>query len=309
MKVFEGKFKESMESQVPLLDRIARFIVKRRGKQMRPMFVFLSAKVSGEFAEKTYTAAALVELLHTATLVHDDVVDDSDRRRGFFSLKALWQSKVAVLIGDYLLSRGLLLSLKNKDYDLLEISSDSVRRMSEGELLQIEKARKLDITEDLYFEIISNKTASLIAACCALGAASTGADSSVIEKMRTIGENIGIAFQIKDDLLDIDLSETGKPKSIDIKEKKMTLPLIYTLSKVDRSMKRRIINTVKNNSTDNAKVADIIQLISEEGGVDYAKEKMHYYKNQALQCLATFGENEYTQAMADLVNFTVDRKS
>src|SRR3954470_7304910 len=255
MDDFEKKFRSSMKSSVPLLDRITHYIVKRKGKQMRPMFVFLTAGLCGEINERSHRAATLIELLHTATLVHDDVVDDSNERRGFFSINALWKNKIAVLVGDYLLSKGLLLSVNNNDHHLLKIVSEAVKIMSEGELLQIEKARKLDIKEEIYFEIIRQKTASLIASCCACGAASTGASEEVVSKMHQFGELIGIAFQIKDDLFDYGPDgKIGKPTGIDIKESKMTLPLIHVLTLASSSDRRRIINIVKNHNTNGKKV-------------------------------------------------------
>jgi len=305
---FEKHFKSSMRSSVPLLDKITRYIVKRKGKQMRPMFVFLSASICGGVNESTYRAASLVELLHTATLVHDDVVDDSNERRGFFSINALWKNKIAVLVGDYLLSRGLLLSVENEDYNLLKIVSNAVKQMSEGELLQIEKARKLDIKEDIYFDIIRMKTASLIASCCACGAKSAGADDETVEKMRQFGENVGIAFQIKDDLFDYQKSnKTGKPVGIDIKEKKLTLPLIYLLNHSDNSVKRKVINIVKNHNTDKEKVGEVIDLVTSNGGMNYANEKMCIYEQQALDALNEFPENKFRDSMRELVIFTTQR--
>ena len=272
------------------------------------MFVFLSASICGGVNESTYRAASLVELLHTATLVHDDVVDDSNERRGFFSINALWKNKIAVLVGDYLLSRGLLLSVENEDYSLLKIVSDAVRQMSEGELLQIEKARKLDIKEDIYFDIIRMKTASLIASCCACGAKSAGADDETVEKMRQFGENVGIAFQIKDDLFDYQKSnKTGKPVGIDIKEKKLTLPLIYLLNHSDNSVKRKVINIVKNHNTDKEKVGEVIDLVTSNGGMSYANEKMCIYEQQALDSLNEFPESKFRDSMRELVIFTTQR--
>ena len=306
---FEKYFKNSMSSSVPLIDKITRYIVKRKGKQMRPMFVFLSASICGGVNDSTYRAASLIELLHTATLVHDDVVDDSNERRGFFSINALWKNKIAVLVGDYLLSRGLLLSVENEDYKLLKIVSNAVREMSEGELLQIEKARRLDIQEDIYFDIIRKKTASLIASCCACGAKSAGADDDTVDKMRQIGENVGMAFQIKDDLFDYEKTNlTGKPVGIDIKEKKMTLPLIYLLNHTERSVKRKVINTVKNHNTDKARVSELIELVTSNGGMTYAKDKMKEYQEIALGALDDFPESTYRKAMKDLVLFTTRRK-
>jgi octaprenyl-diphosphate synthase len=282
LEVFEKKFRLSMKSKVPLLDTIMSYIVKRKGKQLRPMFVLLTSKIFGQINERTYRGAALVELLHTATLVHDDVVDESYERRGLFSINALWKNKIAVLVGDYLLSKGLLLALRNRDHDMLEILSDAVEQMSEGELLQIEKARRLDITEDIYYDIISKKTASLIASCCGIGAASTCADENVIENMRSFGLKVGIAFQIKDDLFDYGSADIGKPTGIDIKEKKMTLPLIYSLNQASKSEKRRIINIVKNNNNDPKKVKEVITFVINSGGIAYAENAMKKYLQEAL---------------------------
>jgi octaprenyl-diphosphate synthase len=308
MEEFEGRFRSSMRSEVPLLDKITRYIVKRKGKQMRPMFVFLTAKMLGGTNDTTYRAATLIELLHTATLVHDDVVDDSDKRRGFFSINALWKNKVAVLVGDYLLSRGLLLAVKHKDYNLLEITSNSVKEMSEGELLQMEKARKLDITEEVYFNIIRQKTASLIASCCASGAASVSADEALIENMRKFGETVGIAFQIRDDLFDYGSADNiGKPTGIDIKEKKMTLPLIYALNNCSKKEKRFIINTVKNHNTNDKRVAEVIELVKEKGGIDYTVMRMKEYQEKAVVMLETYPDNDAKKSLVDLVNFVIDR--
>jgi len=308
LRDFEKKFGDSMKSSVPLLDRVTRYLLKRKGKQMRPMFVMLSAKLHGEINESTYRAASLVELLHTATLVHDDVVDDSNERRGFFSINALWKNKIAVLVGDYLLSKGLLLSIEGKDFKLLQIVSEAVKQMSEGELLQIEKARKLDIEESVYYDIITKKTASLIASCCACGAASVGIDDDGIDKMRQFGTKVGIAFQIKDDLFDYDLNNlTGKPKGIDIKEQKMTLPLIYTLNNSSRKEKRRIINVVKNHNTDAERVGEVIQTVNSKGGIDYARKQMINYRDEALELLDAFPENEARQSLEKLVIFTTER--
>lgn len=308
MNLFEGKFKESMKTSAPLLDKITRYIVKRKGKQIRPMFVFLSAHVTGEVTDKTYRAGILIELLHTATLVHDDVVDDSNERRGFFSLNAIWKNKIAVLVGDFLLSQGLLLSTANGDYRLLEITANAVKMMSEGELLQIEKARRLDIVEEVYFEIIKRKTASLIASCCACGAASNGSSEEVIQLMSEFGEKIGIAFQIKDDLFDYENSHLiGKPTGIDIKEQKMTLPLIYALNNTDSGTRRKIIRIVKNNNNDPQKVAEVIEFVNRSGGLEYASRKMMEYKEAALEMLHTFPDSPYKTSLIDLVNFTVER--
>ncbi len=307
MDLFEDKFKTAMQSRVPLLDRITRYIVKRKGKQIRPLFVFLSAGMISEISEATHRGAALVELLHTATLVHDDVVDDAYERRGFFSINALWKNKIAVLVGDYLLSKGLLLSLQNKEFHLLEITSDAVRRMSEGELLQIEKARRLDITEEVYFEIISNKTASLIASCCAVGVASVNRDAELIERARQFGEKVGLAFQIKDDLLDLGDDPTGKTKGVDIKEKKMTLPLIYALSKCELSEKRRIISIIKNHNENPKKVAEVVRFIHESGGIAYAHDVMRQLQAEADALLMGFPDNVFRDSLQKLVAFTVDR--
>jgi octaprenyl-diphosphate synthase len=310
MEAFEQKFKSSMKSSVPLLDKITRYIVKRKGKQLRPLFVFLSAKVCGEMNESTYRAASLIELLHTATLVHDDVVDDSNERRGFFSVNALWKNKIAVLVGDFLLSRGLLLSVDNKDFHLLGIVSNAVREMSEGELLQIEKARKLDIEEPVYYDIIRKKTASLIASCCSCGAASVTTDPAAIENMRAFGEAVGIAFQIKDDLFDYgDGSNIGKPTGIDIKEKKMTLPLIYALNNTGFMEKRRIINIVKNNNNDPKKVALVIDFVIRSGGIQYAESRMNEYKDKALGILASFPDSPAKNSLKELVIYTTQRKN
>ena len=308
MDLFEDKFKNAMRSRVPLLDRITHYIVKRKGKQIRPLFVFLSAgMMTEEVTESTHRGAALVELLHTATLVHDDVVDDAYERRGFFSINALWKNKIAVLVGDYLLSKGLLLSLENKEFHLLEITSDAVRRMSEGELLQIEKARRLDITEEVYFEIISNKTASLIASCCAVGVASVHQDPAWIEKARQFGEKVGLAFQIKDDLLDLGNDPTGKTKGVDIQEKKMTLPLIYSLSKADKSEKRHIIGLIKNHSQKREKVAEVVRFIQQKGGIAYAESVMRKLQQESETLLNDFPENTFRESLRQLVAFTVDR--
>ena len=306
---FEGKFADAVKSHVPLLDRIMHYIVKRKGKQIRPMFVLLSARLfSGSINENTYRAAALVELLHTATLVHDDVVDDSLERRGFFSINALWKNKIAVLVGDYLLSKGLLLSISNNDFRTLEILSRAVKEMSEGELLQIEKTRKLDIKEDIYFEIIRRKTASLLASACAAGAWSTTADEILSEKMRLFGEKVGIAFQIKDDLFDYGTANIGKPTGIDIREKKMTLPLIYTLQHSSKEQRRHIINIVKNYNKDKDKVNEVIALVKENGGIEYAQQKMMQYRDEALTILHELPESDVRNGLESLVRFTTDRK-
>lgn len=309
MKEFESRFRDSMKSKTPLLDRITHYIVKRKGKQMRPMFVFLSARLCGETNDATYTAASLIELLHTATLVHDDVVDDANLRRGFFSINALWKNKIAVLVGDYLLSRGLLLSVKEGRFELLRIVSEAVSLMSEGELLQIEKARRLDITEEIYFDIIRQKTASLISACCRSGAHSVGADEETSGRMGKFGELVGMAFQIKDDLFDYNTNgNIGKPTGIDIKEKKLTLPLIYALNHASRSEKRRIINTVKHHNTDKVRVGEIIQYVIDSGGIEYARDKMLEFRDKALEILHTFDSSEARDSLEDLVNYTIHRK-
>jgi octaprenyl-diphosphate synthase len=309
MQTFEKKFRQSMSSRVALLDRITHYIVKRKGKQMRPMFVFLTAKMLGEINESTHRAAGLIELLHTATLVHDDVVDDANIRRGFFSLNALWKNKIAVLVGDYLLSRGLLLALNNDEFKILKIVSNAVREMSEGELLQIEKARRLDIVEDIYFDIIRQKTATLIASCCSAGATSVTKDEKQIERLREFGEAVGIAFQIKDDLFDYETTSiTGKPVGIDIKEQKMTLPVIYAVNNADRANKRMIINTIKNHHNNPRKVADLIDYIKGSGGLEYAKSKMEEYRDRALSILDEFPSNEGSDSLRSLVNFVIERK-
>jgi len=309
MDEFEVKFKQSMKSSVPLLDKITNYIVKRKGKQIRPMFVFLSAQSAGTINESSYRAASLIELLHTATLVHDDVVDDSNERRGFFSVNALWKNKIAVLIGDFLLSSGLLLSLDNNDFHLLKIVSNAVREMSEGELLQIEKARKLDISEEIYFEIITKKTATLIAACCAAGVASVTNDEKLINQFKDFGTYTGIAFQIKDDLFDFgDDTSIGKPTGIDIKEKKMTLPLIYALSNSTWLEKRRIINIVKNHNDNPKKVSEVIDFVIQKGGIQYAEQVMHQYKDKALSQLASVPDSPSKQSLIQLVNYSIERK-
>ena len=308
LTLFEKRFKESMKSDMALLDKITHYIIKRKGKQMRPMFVFLSAKMCGEVTDSTYTAASLIELLHTATLVHDDVVDDANERRGFFSINALWKNKIAVLVGDYLLSQGLLLSINNDQFTLLKIVSKAVKEMSEGELLQIEKARRLDITEDIYFDVIRKKTASLIAACCASGACSSQSDMAITDKMERFGELVGIAFQIKDDIFDYGTGEhIGKPTGIDIKEQKMTLPLIYTLNNVDRKQRRRIINTVKNHNKDKKRVQEVIDLVIAIGGIKYAEKRMHEFKEEALALLPEFPDNEAKKSLELLVNYSIER--
>ncbi|MDB5126726.1 polyprenyl synthetase family protein [Mucilaginibacter sp.] len=305
--VFEEKFKTSMQSSVPLLDRITHYIVKRKGKQIRPMFVFFSATICGGINESTHRGAALVELLHTATLVHDDVVDNSYQRRGFFSINALWKNKIAVLVGDYLLSKGLLLSIDNGDFKLLKIVSEAVKQMSEGELLQIEKVRRMDISETVYYEVIRQKTASLIASCCACGAASANADDETIEKMRLFGEKIGIAFQIKDDMFDFGTDDVGKPLGIDIKEKKVTLPLIYALNNSESSEKKRMIQLVKNHNDDPKKITEIINFVKEKGGLEYSETQMKKYQEEAFAILDTFPAGEAKTGLEQLVRFTTER--
>ena len=306
---FEKRFKESMKSSVPLIDIITRYIYKRKGKQVRPMFVFLTAELCGGVTETTYTAATLIELLHTATLVHDDIVDDSNERRGFFSVNALWKNKIAVLVGDFLLSRGMLHAINNNAIQLLQIVSNSVREMSEGELLQIQKARDLNIEENIYFDIIRKKTATLIASCCACGAASAGVEQSMIDKMYRFGELTGIAFQLKDDLFDYEKnSETGKPHGIDIKGQKLTLPLIYMLHNMKYSERKRVINIVKNHSEDTAKIAEVIKLVNESGGIAYTRQKMLEYQQQASDMLLEFPGSEIRKSLEKLVKYIVERK-
>ena len=294
MEIFEEKFSKMMLSNVPLLNRITHYIIKRKGKQMRPMFIFLFSKLlnQGIVNEKVYRGASVIELIHTATLIHDDVVDDSKRRRGFFSINAIWKNKIAVLVGDFLLSRGMILCIENKDYDHLDIISESVKKMSEGELLQIEKSRSLDIDETVYFEIIKKKTASLISSCCKIAAVSVTKQKKIIESVSKIGENIGIAFQIKDDLFDYGKRKIGKPRGIDIKEKKLTLPLIYTLNEVDKSKRKWLINSIKKHNKDKSRIKEIISLVKETGGLDYAIEKMNYFHKIAIDDLKNLPDNE-----------------
>ena len=310
MELFEKKFLLSMYSKVSLLNRITHYVVNRKGKQMRPMFVFLIAKMSnkGEVNDRTYRGASVIELIHTATLVHDDVVDGSNKRRGFFSINALWKNKIAVLVGDFLLSKGLLLSIDNNDFDLLKIISVAVREMSEGELLQIEKARKLDITEEVYYEIIRKKTATLIAACCAMGAQSVMATKEEVEVMREFGEYIGMAFQIKDDLFDYGTEKIGKPTGIDIKEQKMTLPLIHVLNNCSDKKKRWIINSIKNHNTDKVRVKELIQFVKSKGGLEYAVSVMKQYQSKALAILQQYPDSTYKNSLELMVNYVIDRK-
>jgi len=306
--IFEKKFKEAVKSQAPLLDRIMRFIVNRKGKQLRPMFVLLSAKLCGNINESTYRAASLVELLHTATLVHDDVVDESLERRGFFSTYALWKTKVSVLVGDYLFAKGLLLSLDHNDFRILQLLSNAVRQISEGELTQMEKSRFLNLSEEIYFEIIRNKTASLLASSCAAGAFSTSSDEVLTEKLGQFGEKVGMAFQIKDDLFDYGTEEIGKPTGNDLKEKKLTLPLIYTLNTVDKSTRREIIYIIKNQNRDKQKIKYVLDKVNEAGGIRYAEEKMNRYRDEALAILHEFDDNDVRKGLEELVRFTTDRK-
>lgn len=308
LSLFETHFKEAVKSRIALLDRIMQYIVKRKGKQMRPMFVLLSAKLGGRINDSTYRAASLVELVHTATLVHDDVVDDSMERRGFFSVNALWKNKIAILVGDYLLSKGLLLSLTNKDHEVLEILTDAFRLMAEGELLQFEKSRKLNLNEDIYYDIIKGKTASLLASACASGAATTFDDPGQVAKMKLFGEKVGMAFQVKDDLFDYGSQDVGKPTGNDIKEKKLTLPLIYTLNHSDKETRRKLIYIVKNENTNKEKVQFLIDTVQQSGGIQYATEKMMAFRDEALAILYTFPDSDVRRALEELVRYTTDRK-
>ncbi|MEO8109185.1 MAG: polyprenyl synthetase family protein [Ginsengibacter sp.] len=306
--IFEKKFTQSVKSNTPLLDRIMKYIIKRKGKQLRPMFVFLSAKLHGPVNESTYRAAALVELLHTATLVHDDVVDESLERRGFFSINALWKNKIAVLVGDYLLSKGLLLSTEAEDFKHLHILSEAVKQMSEGELLQIEKARKLNLKEEIYFEIIKGKTASLLSSACAVGTWSTSKNEAITQKMKIFGEKAGMAFQIKDDLFDYGTEDVGKPTGNDLKEKKLTLPLIYTLNNIASSEKSKIIYIMKNENKNPSKIKYVLEKVTEAGGIKYASKKMTEYRDEALAILFEFPESDIRKGLEDLVLYTTDRK-
>lgn len=305
---FETHFKSAVKSKVPLLDRVMHYIVKRKGKQLRPMFVFLCAKLGGSVNEKSYRAASLVELLHTATLVHDDVVDDTMKRRGFFSLNAIWKNKIAVLVGDYLLSKGLLLSLEHEDYDILQILSKAVKQMSEGELLQIEKSRKLNLDEQIYYNIINGKTASLLASACAAGASSTFTDKVNVERIELFGKKVGMAFQIKDDLFDYGNENIGKPTGNDIKERKLTLPLIYTLNHCDKSLKKKLIYILKNQNKQKDKVAFVIEQVKTCGGIKYATDKMYAYRDEALSLLHHYPSSDVRDALEELVRYTTDRK-
>ncbi len=309
MALFEKKFKSAMKSDVALLDKITHYIIKRKGKQLRPLFVFLSAKMIAPVEEGTYIAASLIELLHTATLVHDDVVDDASERRGFLSINALWKNKIAVLVGDFLLSQGLLLTTSKNRIDLLHLVSKAVKAMSEGELLQMEKSRKMDITEEVYYKIIKQKTASLVAACCATGACSVTKNKELIAKMEQVGIYVGMAFQIKDDIFDYGFSnEIGKPTGIDIKERKLTLPLIYVMNKVDKKQKNLIINTIKKDQQDSKKINEIISMVINEGGIHYAEKKMHYYKDKALKQLENLPASPSKEAFIGLINYSINRK-
>ena len=308
LELFEVHFREAVKSRVALLDRIMQYIVRRKGKQLRPMFVLLSAKLGGEINDASYRAASLVELLHTATLVHDDVVDEANERRGFFSINALWKNKIAVLVGDYLLSKGLLLSLDNKDHRVLQLLSSAVRLMSEGELLQLEKSRKLNLDEKIYYEIIGGKTASLLASSCAAGASTTFENDDDIEKMRLFGEKIGMAFQIKDDLFDYSSEAIGKPTGNDIKEKKLTLPLIYTLNNCDAALRKKIIYIIKNQNTQKDKVDFVLDAVENFGGIAYATKKMFAFRDEALEILHSFPTSDVREALEELVRYTTDRK-
>lgn len=309
MKLFEQKFYESMKSNVPLLDKVTRFIVTTKGKQMRPMFVFLCAKLVGEVNEKTFRGASMIELIHTATLVHDDVVDESFKRRNFFSINALWKNKIAVLVGDYLLSKAVLLSTDHKDFDLLAVISRTIREMAEGELLQLEKARKLDITEDVYYEIIRQKTATLIAACCEIGVLSNGVDEELGKKMMEFGTLTGMAFQIKDDLFDYLTSNfIGKPVGIDIKEQKMTLPLIYTLSNATPENRKYYLNTIRRYNNDTKRVKELIAFVKSSGGLDYAVDVMKNYQLRAKNILDEFSDGEAKQSLMLMLDYVIERK-
>ena len=309
MEIFENKFSKLMLSDVPLLNRITHYIIKRKGKQMRPMLIFLCSKLlsSGKVNEKVYRGASVIELIHTATLIHDDVVDESNKRRGFFSINAIWKNKIAVLVGDFLLSKGMLLCIDNKDYDILDVISESVKQMSEGELLQIEKAKKLDIDEETYFEIIKKKTASLISSCCKIAAVSVNSSSYEIKKITKIGMHIGIAFQIKDDLFDYGKKTIGKPRGIDIKQKKITLPLIYTLNNINKSEKRWLIKSLKKNKKSRALINQIISLVKERGGLDYAIQIMNKYHKLSLDDLETFKDSSYKDSLKKMVNYVIER--
>lgn len=309
MDSFEKKFRESVSSDVPIVDKIMHYIIKRKGKQIRPIFVFLSSKLFGKISKSSYTAASLIELLHTATLIHDDVVDESNLRRGVFSINAVWKNKIAVLVGDFLLSKGLLLSVKNKEYKMLEIMSSAVEQMSEGELLQMEKSRKLNISEDDYYKIIRKKTAALISACCESGAVASKQCDTVCEKMRLFGEYAGMAFQIKDDLFDYESNiNIGKPKGIDIKDKKLTLPIIYSLNNVSYNQKRNIINTIKRDYDNEEKIIELYNIVKSCGGIDYSKKVMKEYHDKAIGILNEFEDNEAKKSLILLLKFIINRK-
>lgn len=307
LNMFESHFKEAVKSRIALLDRIMQYIVKRKGKQMRPMFVLLSAKLGGPVNESTFRAASLVELVHTATLVHDDVVDDSMERRGFFSVNALWKNKIAILVGDYLLSKGLLLSLSNKDHMVLEILTEAFKLMSEGELLQFEKSRKLNLNEEIYYDIIKGKTASLLASACAAGASTTFENLEDVDRMKLFGEKVGMAFQIKDDLFDYGSQDVGKPTGNDIKEKKLTLPLIYTLNHCSPDIRRKLIYIVKNENTQKDKVQFVLDEVEKAGGIRYATQKMNAFRDEALDLLYQFPDSDVRKALEELVRYTTDR--
>ncbi len=308
MKDFEVRLKQTLRSEVALLDRITYYIAHRKGKQVRPMMVLLSAKLFGHINDSSFTAATMVELLHTATLVHDDVVDEADKRRGFFSINALWKNKVAVLVGDYFLSKGLMVALENNEFLILKILNRAVKAMSEGELLQMAKARRLDIKEAVYYEIIEKKTASFIAAACTVGAASVTQDQETLDRMHELGTKIGMAYQIKDDLFDYGTNSIGKPRGLDIREKKMTLPLIYALQKASKSDRRRIINLVQNKSHQSSAVREVINFAIEHGGLEYASDRMSEYKLDAMELLHTFPKNEARDALEELINFVTERR-
>jgi octaprenyl-diphosphate synthase len=310
MELFEKKFSKLMISNVSLLNRITHYVVNRKGKQMRPMFVFLSSKlISSEVSsEKVYRAASIIELIHTATLIHDDVIDSSNMRRGFFSLNALWKNKIAVLVGDFLLSKGMLLCIDNNDFDLLKIISSSVKDMSEGELLQIEKARRLDIDEQTYFEIITKKTASLIASCCALGAAASNGSKDQIEFFRKLGEKVGIAFQLKDDLFDYGDKKIGKPVGVDLKEKKLTLPVIYAINNSSKSKKKWLINSIKNHNKNNKVIKEVIDYVKAVGGLEYSNNKLNLIHQSALNDLKELDESVYKESLIKLINYVIERE-
>lgn len=309
MAEFEVRFKDSMQSDVSLLEKINHYIIKRKGKQVRPMFVFLCAKMLGENADKTYDAAILIELLHTATLVHDDVVDDANERRGSFSVNAIWKNKIAVLVGDFMLSKILLLSLEKENTELLKIIARSVKDMSEGELLQIEKARLLDITEDIYYDVIKKKTASLISSCCEIGAASVNADEEMRKKMKDFGEKVGLAFQIKDDIFDYgDGTNIGKPTGTDIRERKLTLPIIYVLNNCSKEIRKELINIIKNHNESKKHINRAIDIVIKNGGIDYANKQMNLFAEKALNLLTEIPSSEYKIALLELVKYTINRK-